>query len=90
MVLASSRSQASLELPARGRVVVAVELDVEHLALAHAREAVDGQALERALDRLALRIEHAGLQGHDHARFHGERLPAGQAAFEVGAMVRSA
>ena len=46
--------------------------------------------LERALDRLALRIQHTGLQCHDHTRFHGARLPADQAAFEVGAMVSSA
>src|SRR5208282_3397706 len=58
------------EPPARGRVVLAIDLDVENLALAHAFKPVDGKALERALDRLALRIEHSGFQGHDDARFH--------------------
>src|SRR5262245_37220003 len=34
-----------------------VEFDVEHLALAHAGHSVDAKRLERALDRLALRVE---------------------------------
>ena len=44
------------------------------------------RGLERALDRLALRIEDARLQRDDDARFHRGSRPC-QAAFEVGAMV---
>src|SRR5258705_3728895 len=47
------------------------DLDVEHLALAHAGDAADAKRFERALDRLALRIEDAGLEGDGDARFHG-------------------
>src|SRR3977135_1414411 len=47
------------------------DLDVEHLAMPHAGDADDAERLERALDRLALRIEDAGLEGDGDARFHG-------------------
>src|SRR3977135_1058970 len=52
-------------------LVRARDLDVEHLALAYARDAADAERFERALDRLALRIEDAGLEGDGDARFHG-------------------
>src|SRR5258707_14991115 len=52
-------------------LVRARDLDVEHLALAHAGDAADAERFERALDRLALRIEDAGLEGDGDARFHG-------------------
>src|ERR1700750_2396263 len=52
-------------------LVGAGELDVEHLALAHTGDAADAERFERALDRLALRIEDAGLEGDGDARFHG-------------------
>src|SRR5208283_5140710 len=57
--------------PARGCAILAVELDIENLALAHAFEALDGEALEGALDRFALGIEDAGFQSDDDARFQG-------------------
>src|SRR5258706_16459489 len=52
-------------------LVGARDLDVEHLALTHAGDAADAERFERALDRLALRIEDAGLEGDGDARFHG-------------------
>src|SRR5258707_14617147 len=52
-------------------LVRADDLDVEHLALAHAGDAADAERFEGALDRLALRIEDAGLEGDGDARFHG-------------------
>src|SRR4029079_7777972 len=52
------------------RAVVALDLDVEDLALAHARHAIDAERLERALDRLALRVEDARLEGDGHTSLH--------------------
>src|SRR5271165_85948 len=46
------------------------DLDVEDLALAHARNPLDAQRLERALDRLSLGIEDAGFQSDNDPRFH--------------------
>src|SRR3974390_3190722 len=54
-------------------VADAVDLDVEHLALAHAGDALDAERAQRAFDRLALRIENAGFQRDGDARFH--RIP---------------
>src|SRR5262249_56729750 len=47
--------------------ILGFELDVEHLALAHARDPWDAERLERAFDRLPLRIEHAGFQCYGDA-----------------------
>src|SRR4029079_7526610 len=52
------------------RPVGAVDLDVEHLALADAGNATDPERLQSALDRLALRIENAGFQCDSDARLH--------------------
>src|SRR5829696_7863781 len=51
-------------------LVGGVELDVEDLALAHARDALDAERLERSLDRLPLRVEDAGFEGDGDTRFH--------------------
>src|SRR5690606_34097488 len=50
--------------------VAAGKLDVEHLALPDAGDAIDAERLQRALDGLALRIEDAGFQRDGDARFH--------------------
>src|SRR5262245_60581514 len=55
------------------RRVDAVELDVEYLALAHACDAGNAERFERAFDRLALRVEHARLEGDGDAGFHRGR-----------------
>src|SRR5262245_34620926 len=47
-----------------------LDLDVEHLALAHAGHAGDAERFERTLDRLALGIEDAGFERDGDARFH--------------------
>src|SRR5688572_18463018 len=39
-------------------LVATLDLYVEHLALPHARHAGDAERFERALDRLALRVEN--------------------------------
>ena len=70
-VLASSFSAASFSAASALAASPSVELDVEHLALAHARDARNAERLQRALDRLALRIEHAGFQRDGDAGFHG-------------------
>src|SRR5258708_30071242 len=54
----------------RPRPVGAIDLDVEHLALADAGNATDPERLQSALDRLALRIENAGFQCDGDARLH--------------------
>src|SRR3954470_21392107 len=46
------------------------DFDIEHLALANARDAIDAERLQRALDCLPLWIEHAGLQSDSDTRFH--------------------
>src|SRR5581483_1461349 len=53
------------------RPVGAFQLDVENLALAHARNAVDAKRFQRAFDRLALRVENTGFQRDGDAGFHG-------------------
>src|SRR3954454_8115696 len=50
--------------------VGALDLDVEHLALADARDAGDTERLQSALDRLALRVENAGFQRDGDACLH--------------------
>src|SRR5215475_14472155 len=50
--------------------VAGVDLDVKHLALAHAGHVRDAERFERAFDRLALRIEDAGFEGHGDAGLH--------------------
>src|SRR5207248_7625397 len=63
-----------LERSLRRLAVAPLDLDVEHLALPHARHAGDTERLERALDRLALGIEDAGFEGDGDARLHGLAL----------------
>ena len=52
-------------------LVAAIELDVEHLALPDAGDALNPERAQRALDGLALRVEDAGLQRDGDAGFHG-------------------
>src|SRR5215831_1765757 len=59
-----------LERGLRLLAVAAFKLDVEHLALAHAGDAVHAQRLERTLDRFALRIENAGFERDGDASLH--------------------
>src|SRR5690606_9825747 len=46
------------------------KLDIEYFSLAHALDAFNAERLQRALDRLALRIEYAGFERDRNARFH--------------------
>src|SRR5580692_12679918 len=55
----------------RPRRIAARELDVEDLALTHACDPFYAERTQRALDRLALRIENPVLQSDGDARFHG-------------------
>src|SRR5688572_13960628 len=50
------------ELGRGARRVVLADLDLEDLALADAFDGREAERAERALDRLALRVEDAGLQ----------------------------
>src|SRR5829696_2785550 len=52
----------------RPRLVAALDLDVEDLALADAGNPADAERAQRALDRLALRIKNARLQGDGDTR----------------------
>src|SRR5271166_1992424 len=61
-----------LERRLRLLAVTAIQFDVEHLALAHARNAGDAQRPERALDRLPLGIEDAGLQSDNDTSLHDD------------------
>ena len=47
-----------------------VDLDLDDLAHAHFADPFEAERAERMAHRLALRIEHAGLQGHMHPRAH--------------------
>src|ERR1700684_1509429 len=51
-------------------LVGAGQFDIEHLALAHAGDAIDAERFQRAFDGVALRIENAGLECNGDARFH--------------------
>src|SRR4051794_15201717 len=51
------------------------QFEFDQLALADLADAVKAQRQQRIADRLALRIEHAGLEADMHARFHG-RFPS--------------
>src|SRR5215472_14289929 len=53
--------------------VAAFDLDVEHLALPHARNSRDAERLEGTFDRLSLGIEDAGLQRDGDASLHRDR-----------------
>src|SRR4029078_8130610 len=59
--------------------VGAIDLDIEHLALADAGHPADTKRLQSTLDRLALRIENTGFQGDGDAGLHLkaeiERIP---------------
>src|SRR5262245_57968482 len=69
----SVREQFLGRLPERrlgAGAIAAVELDVEHLALAHAGDAADAERFQRALDGLALRVEDARLERDGDARLH--------------------
>ena len=70
-VLARSFSAAIFQRRLGGGAVRSLDLDVEHLALAHAGDAADAQRSQGALDGLALRIEDAGFQRNGDAGFHG-------------------
>ena len=50
--------------------IAPLDLDIEDLALAHARDAFDAQRFERPFDRLALGIEDAGFEGDGDAGLH--------------------
>src|SRR5271166_2346707 len=64
------QSLASLaEQRTRAAAILAIDLDVEDLALSHALDALDGERPQRPLDRLALRIEHPGFERDGNARF---------------------
>src|SRR6266566_4117949 len=53
--------------------VAALDLDVEHLALPHARNPCNAERLERTLDRLSLRIEDAEFQRDNDPSLHDVR-----------------
>ena len=66
--------------------VAALDLDVEHLALAHACDAVDAERFQRPFDRLALRIENAGFQGDGDAGLHDAFISAAlRCSVDIGA-----
>ena len=71
-MLASSLSAASFNAASALALSDARELDVEHLALADAGDAIDAERFQRAFDGLALRIEDAGFQRNGDTRFHGQ------------------
>ena len=50
------------------------QVELDQLAGADVIDAGKAEPLERMVDGLALRIEHAGLQGDEDARFHGPGL----------------
>src|SRR5690606_6190869 len=56
-----------LELGFRLGLVRLLQLDVEHLALADRADAAEAEAGEGMLDGLALRVEHAVLEGDGDA-----------------------
>ena len=74
-VLASSLRHISSMSPSLGAVG---EVELDQLARADVVDAGKAEPFERVVDRLALRVEDAGLQGDEHARFHGFRLSLGE------------
>src|SRR5712691_11279115 len=59
-----------LERGFRLLLVAAFDLDVEHLALAHACHAGNAEGFERPLDRLALGVKDAGFERNGDAGLH--------------------
>ena len=47
------------------------EVELDQLSGADVVDAVEAEAFERMVDRAPLGVEHAGLQGDEHAGFHG-------------------
>src|SRR5262245_34428553 len=62
------------EQPARLLRARGVELDLEQLALPHRADGGVAEARAGLPDRLALRVEHVGLERHVHERLHGVLL----------------
>src|ERR1700712_1626912 len=56
-------------------LVGARKLDVEHLALAHAGDAIDAERFKRPFDGLALGIENSRFESDGDACFHGQAQP---------------
>src|SRR4051812_24532765 len=52
-------------------LVIALKLDVEHLALAHAGDAGNAERFQRTFDGLALRVENAGFERDGDTSLHG-------------------
>ena len=50
-------------------------LEFDQLAGADRLDAVEAKALQRMVDGAALGVEHAGLEGDEHAGFHAAGLP---------------
>src|SRR5688572_10316117 len=50
------------------------EVELDQLAGADVLDPAEAEAFQRMVDRLALRVEDAGLEGDEHARFHGAGL----------------
>ncbi len=50
------------------------QFEIDDLALAHFADCGEAEPVQRMADGLALRVEHAILQGDENARFHGPSL----------------
>src|SRR4051794_21726453 len=65
----------------RGVLGAVGEVEFDQLPRADIVDAGKTEALERVVDGLALGVEHTGLQGDEHARFHANSpLPKGGVA----------
>ena len=69
-MLASSFSHISPTSARAAPVVAAGELELDHLADPHLADPVEAERAEGVAHRLALRVEHAGLQRDVDARLH--------------------
>src|SRR5437763_201282 len=53
------------------------KVQIDDFALADFADLFEPQPVQRVSDRLALRVQHAILQGDENARFHGYRTSTG-------------
>src|SRR3954471_18499529 len=77
-----------LDLRARRRLVGRVDLEVDQLADTCPRDA-EAEMLERALDRLALRVEDAVLRPDEDGRLHASTAFGSSTYFSNGIFVSS-
>ena len=79
----------ALHFGARAGRIAFGDFDLDILALTDTINRAEAERMQRALDRLALRIEHAGLRRDGDTRFAKSGSPYGKPVGAKGVMART-